>query len=57
MEGEFKRGQFERDEPVIVEWDLQTDLGPQKVNGPVKVDGPRVGRLLFYSNRMVLDPT
>lgn len=56
MEGEFKRGQFERDEPVILEWDLQTDLGPQKVNGPGKVDGPRVGRLLFYRNRMVLDP-
>ena len=50
MEGDFKRGQFERDEPVIVEWDLQTDLGSQKVNGP------RVGRLLFYRNRMVLDP-
>jgi len=28
MEGEFKRGQFERDEPVIIEWDLRTDLGP-----------------------------
>ena len=26
MEGEFKRGQFERDEPVIIEWDLRTDL-------------------------------
>ena len=56
MEGEFKRGQFERDEPVILEWDLQTDLDTQKVNGPGKVGGPRVGRLILHRNRMVLDP-
>lgn len=45
MEGEFKRGQFERDEPVIIEWDLQTDLRPSPKSERSRKSGRSTRRL------------
>ena len=27
MEGEFRRAEIQRDEPVVIDWDLRTDFG------------------------------
>lgn len=42
MEGEFKRGEFQLDEPVVIDWDLRTDFPPSPANShPKKSDGCR----------------